>query len=164
MVFQDFAEGGYATADFLTGHSDAGVMFRAFEFHAAILHFGTNDAGRGTSAEDYKAQTQQLIAMLRNWAGDASFPVVLMSDPFRANLPLALQTEFDRYAGAHLAIAQSDPNVLVVNSRRLMHDLGWNDSRPDVLALFLADDVHYTPRGAMELAAAEMTALLGSSP
>jgi lysophospholipase L1-like esterase len=161
MVFQGFAAGGYTTADFLTRHWDAGALFRALGFHAAVLHLGANDAGRGTTAETYKSQTEQLIAMLRSWTGDSSFPVVLMSDPFRAGWPPTIQQEFDRFVGAHFAIALADPNVLVINSRRLMDDQGWNEARPDIIAEVLLDGVHYTPRGAIELAAAEIATLLG---
>ena len=161
MVFQSFAAGGYTTTDFLTNHWNAGPLFRALGFHAAVLHFGASDAGRGTTAEDYQSHTEQLIAMLRSWMGDSSFPIVLMSDPYRTGLSAAAQNEFDRYVGAHYAIAQTDPNVLVINSRRLMDDRGWNAANPDTIAAVLLDEMHYTPQGAIDLAAAEVSALLG---
>jgi len=161
MVFQSFAAGGYTTMDFLTNHRTAGTLFRALGFHAAVLHFGANDADRGTTAEDYQTHTEQLIAMLRSWMGDSSFPIVLMSDPYRTGLSAGDQNEFDRYVGAHYAIAQTDPNVLVINSRRLMDDRGWRAANPNTIATALLDGVHYTPQGAIELAAAEISTLLG---
>jgi hypothetical protein len=161
MVFQGFAAEGYTTEDFLTRHLDAGALFRALGFHAAVLHLGANDAGRATTAETYKSQTEQLIAMLRSWTGDPSFPIVLMSDPYRTGLLPTMQQELNRFVGAHFAIALADPNVLVINSRRLMDDRGWNETRPDRIAEVLLDDVHYTPQGAIELSTAEIATLLG---
>ena len=161
MVFQSLAASGYTTDDVLSKHGDAGVLFKALGFHAAVLHLGVNDAGSGLTAEEYRSKTEKLIAMLRTWTKDPSFLIVLMSDPYRTRWGITTQREFDRYVGVHFAIAQQDPNVLMVNSRRLMHDIGWNETRPDRLSLFLADEVHYSPRGAMELAAAEIATLLG---
>src|SRR5215510_7939337 len=97
MVFQSFAAGGYTTTDFLTRHWNAGTLFRALGFHAAVLHLGADDAGQGITAEDYQTHTEQLIAMLRSRTGDSSFPIVLMSDPYRTGLSAANQEEFDRY-------------------------------------------------------------------
>lgn len=42
-----------------------------------------------------------------------------------------------------------------------MDDRGWRAERPNRLAELLEDGIHYTPRGAIELAEAEMGALLG---
>ena len=42
-----------------------------------------------------------------------------------------------------------------------MDERGWRADRPDRLAELLADDLHYTPRGATELADVEMEQLLG---
>ncbi|HBH78238.1 MAG TPA: hypothetical protein DDY39_00305, partial [Nitrospira sp.] len=58
----------------------------------------------------------------------------------------------------------SDPKVLVINSRRLMDELGWKADQPTTLSEWLLDDVHYTPRGAIKLAENEMEALLGPLP
>lgn len=50
---------------------------------------------------------------------------------------------------------------MLVNSRRLMDDRGWNAAHPQRLDEVLHDLVHYTPpQGAIELAAAEMSTLL----
>jgi lysophospholipase L1-like esterase len=84
-----------------------------------------------------------------------------MGDPYREGLPSAMEEEYDRYTGAQRAIAAADPHVLVVNSRRLMDERGWKAGHPNRLAELLADGVHYTPRGAIELAEAEMGELLG---
>ncbi len=49
---------------------------------------------------------------------------------------------------------------MVINSRRLMDDLGWNASSGQSTT-FLKDGVHYTPYGAQVLAAAEAAAMMG---
>lgn len=130
-------------------------------FDAAILHFGANDIGQGATAETFRTDTERLIARIRSWTRDADFPVILMSDPYREGLAPAMEEEYARYPGAQRAIAAADPHVLLVNSRRLMDEKGWRADRQDRLAELLSDNVHYTPRGAIELAEAEMGALLG---
>ena len=149
------------TKDFVEKYGEAGALFRAMGFDAAILHFGANDAGRGVTAETFRADTETLIARIRDWTKDADFPVILMSDPYRKGLDPMMESEYARYPGALRAIAAADPHVLAVNSRRLMDERGWKADRPDRLAELLMDDVHYTPRGAIELAQAEMGELLG---
>lgn len=161
IVFQDLSAGGLSAKDFVERYGQAGDLFRAMGFDAAILHFGANDIGRGTTAEIFRADTEALIARLRAWTGDIHFPVILMGDPYRKGLTSAMEEEYARYAGAQRAIAAADPQVLVVNSRRLMDERGWRADRPDRLIELLEDDVHYTPRGAIELAEAEMGKLLG---
>lgn len=161
IVFQDLSAGGLSVKDFLDRYGNAGDLFRAMGFDAAVLHFGANDAGRGTTAETFRADTEMLIARLRAWTRNADFPVILMSDPYRKGLNSIQEEEYARYPGAQKAIAVADPNVLVVNSRRLTEERGWTADRPDRLAELLLDDVHYTPRGAIELADAEISSLLG---
>jgi lysophospholipase L1-like esterase len=130
-------------------------------FDAAILHFGANDVGEGATAEMFRTDTERLIARIRSWAGKPDFPIILMSDPYRKGLNAASEAEYARYPGALRAIAASDPTVLVINSRRLMDERGWKADPPNRLNELLLDDVHYTPRGAIELAEAEMEVLLG---
>ena len=161
IVFQDLSAGGLSVKDFVEQYGEAGDLFRAMGFDAAILHFGANDIAQSATAETFRANTEALIARIRTWTGDPTFPVILMSDPYRKGLDPRMEEEYDLYPGAQRAIAAVDPNVLVVNSRRLMDELGWKADRPDRLTEVLMDDVHYTPRGAIELAEAEMGELLG---
>ncbi|MGE0643564.1 MAG: GDSL-type esterase/lipase family protein [Nitrospira sp.] len=161
IVFQDLATGGLSTKQFLSSYRGAHLLFRALRFDAAILHFGANDIGGGSSAESFRVDTEQLIARIRSWSGKSDLPIILMSDPYRKGLSPAQEAEYDRYPGALRAIAASDPNVLVINSRRLMDDRGWKADQPTRLSEVLLDDVHYTPRGAIELAEEEMKTLLG---
>src|SRR5262245_35369351 len=111
-------------------------------FDAAVLHFGVNDIAQGASAEAFRTDTEKMIARIRTWTTDASFPVILMSDPYRKGLSPTMEKEYDRYPGAQRAIAAADPHVLVINSRRLMDEKGWKADRPDRLVELLADDVH----------------------
>jgi lysophospholipase L1-like esterase len=161
IVFQDLSAGGLSVKDFLSRYGEAGDLFRAMGFDAAILHLGANDVGQGAMAETFRTDTEALIARIRAWTRDTNFPVILMNDPYREGLDPAMEEEYARYPGAQRAIAAADPHVLLVNSRRLMDEGGWRADRPDRLAELLADDVHYAPRGAIELAEAEMRALLG---
>mgnify|MGYP003449843854 FL=1 len=140
------------------------LLFRSIGFDAAILHFGANDIGEGSTAESFRADTERLIARIRSWTGKPDFPIILMSDPYRKGLNPEQEAEYARYPGALRALAASDPAVLVINSRRLMHDRGWKADQPNRLNELLLDDVHYTPRGAIELAAEEMRVLLGPAP
>lgn len=161
VVIQDLSAGGLSTKEFLSNYRSAGDLFRAMGFDAAILHFGANDIGEGATAEMFRTDTQRLIAQIRAWTGKPDFPVILMSDPYRKGLSPMSEAEYDRYPGALRAIAASDPAVLVINSRRLMDERGWKMAQPNRLNELLLDDVHYTPRGAIELAEAEMRTLLG---
>lgn len=160
LVIQDLSAGGLSTKEFLSIYRAGQQLFRAMGFDAVMLHFGANDGGEGSTAEAFRQDTIQLIARIRSWANDASFPIILMADPYRKGLTSTQEAEFARYPGALRAIAASDPNVLVINSRRLMHERGWKADQPNRLAELLLDDVHYTPRGAIELAEAEMKELL----
>lgn len=161
IVIQGLSAGGLSAKDFVERYGEAGDLFRAMRFDAAILHFGANDIARGATAATFRADTEALIARIRAWTRDTDFPVILMGDPYREGLTSAMEEEYDRYAGAQRAIAAADPHVLVVNSRRLMDERGWKAGHPNRLAELLADEVHYTPRGAIELAEAEMGELLG---
>jgi lysophospholipase L1-like esterase len=161
VAVQDLAEGGYRTSSYLERHGNSGQVFTALDFDAAVLHYGANDAGLGVTAAQFKADQQALIDAVRSWAGDAQFKVILAGDPYRSDLPAAALAEFDRYAGAQKSIADADPNVMVLNSRRLTHDIGWGPGAgPD---RWLGDGVHYTATGARALAAREVIALMGES-
>ncbi len=161
LVIQDLGAAGVSVREFLNSYADAGSLFQAMGFDAVIFHLGANDAGEGATAEMFRADTRRLIDLIRTWTGDADFPVILMGDPYRTGLGMMQEAEYARYPGAQRAIAAADPAVLVVNSRRLMHERGWRADAPHRLEELMIDEVHYTPRGAIELAEAEMDQLLG---
>lgn len=161
IVIQGLSADGLSAKDFVGRYGEAGDLFRAMGFNAAILPFGANDVGQGATAATFRTDTEALIARIRAWTRDSNFPVILMSDPYREGLAPAMEEEYACYPGAQRAIAASDPHVLIVNSRRLMDERGWKAGHPNRLAELLADGVHYTPRGAIELAEAEMSELLG---
>src|SRR5688572_5496278 len=161
VAVQDLAAGGYRTADYLRHHGSTGDVFAALDFDAAVLHFGANDAGAGVTAAQFRADQQALIAAVRSWAGDPQFKVILAGDPYRDGLSPAQAAEYDRYAGAQKTIADADPNVMLLNGRRLTHDIGW--ARGAAPGRWLADEVHYTAVGAKALAAREVAALMGES-
>jgi lysophospholipase L1-like esterase len=162
VTVQDLAAGGYRTASYLQYHAESGPVFAALDFDAAVLHYGANDAAVGVTAAQFKADQQDLIDAVRSWAGDPQFKVILAGDPYRNDLPATALAEFDRYAGAQKAIADADPNVMVLNGRRLTHDIGWAPGA-GVSPWLAPDGVHYTATGARALAAREVVALMGES-
>lgn len=159
VVIDNFSLGGYTASRFLSTHANAGPMFAAFGFHAAVIHYGANEGG-SVSAAQFDSNIAALIARVRAWVGDTNFPIILIADVYEHGLTAAQMTEYDRYVGAQLAIAQRDPNVMVINARRLMEDIGWSaaSGRSDE---FLNDDVHYTGLGARSLSAAVVAAMMG---
>src|SRR5262249_36457040 len=119
VVVDSFSLGGYAATSFLRAHADAGAMFHAFGFDAAILHYGANDAGTVTAAQ-FKADISAVMSRVRSWVGDPNFPIVLIADVYLDGLTAEQTAQYDQYVGAQFSIAQADSNVMVVNSRRLM--------------------------------------------
>jgi len=159
VVVDTFSLGGYTAASFLSAHANAGPMFAALGFHAAILHYGANE-GASLTAAQFKSNIAAVISRVRTWVGSPSFPVILIADVYQSRLTPEQMAEYDRYVGAELAIAQSDPNVMVINARRLMEDIGWNASNSQATQ-YLVDGVHYTALGAQSLAAAAVSAMMG---
>jgi len=143
MVFTSASAGGYETGTFLASHGNSGPLFNALGFHAAIIHTSANDAVHSHNVQEFQADTRALIATVRQWTNDPSFKFILAADPDLSTVSTSERIEFDQYVGAQIAIAQSDPNVLVLNSRRLTHEQGWRyDS--SLFTGFVADGVHYT--------------------
>lgn len=159
VVVDSFSLGGYSAFTFLRDHADAGAMFEAFGFHAVIVHFGANTNGR-SSPEQFKADISAVISRVRAWMGDPAFPVILVADVYQSGLTPEQLLDNDQYVGAQLAIAQADGNVMVVNARRLMANIGWNPTSGQS-DQFLEDGVHYTGRGAKLLAGAVVAAMMG---
>jgi hypothetical protein len=159
VVVDSFSLGGYAPLNFLRDHADAGAMFSAFGFRAAVLHYGANTNGRSTP-EQFKADISDIISRVRGWVGDPQFPVILITDVYQSRLKPEQLAENDQYVGAQLALAQADSNLMVINARRLTEDLGWNPTSGQS-DLYLEDGVHYTALGAKVLSAAVVAAMMG---
>lgn len=159
VVIDNFSLGGYTASRFLNTHANAGPMFAAFGFHAAVIHYGANEAG-SVGAAQFESDLSAVITRVRSWVGDTDFPIFLIADVYESTLTPAQTAEYDRYVGAQLAIAQSDPNVMVINARRLMEDIGWNATSGQS-GRFLDDGVHYTGLGAQSLSAAAVAAMMG---
>ena len=118
VVIDTFSLGGYSASWFLRDFTNAGDMFAAFGFQAAIIHYGANTNGRSTP-EQFKADISDVISRVRGWVGDPAFPVILIADVYQSRLTPEQLVENDQYVGAQLAIAQADSNVMVINARRL---------------------------------------------
>lgn len=160
VVIHSFSAGGYTVASHINNHNDAGSMFKALGFHAAILHIGANDAGQGVTAAKYYDQMKQLISMIRAWQQDNSFPIIIMVEVYRTGLTDNVEKEFSRYAGVVYKIALEDSNVKIINSRKILHELGLSSSNPTVVSAWLKDNVHYTAEGAAIIATKEVSELL----
>lgn len=163
VIVNSFSVGGYSTADVLEKHGDAGPMLKAFgPWDAIWLHTGANDAyGKpSTSAADYRENVEVLMRTIRGsaWLDDSTMPFILSTEPYVRGGSYSNNMSFDRYAGALKAIADSDPNTLVLNGRRLTEDLGWNVS--GAYPFLAPDGVHHSAEGARLLAAVEVQALL----
>ena len=163
MVYSSFSAGGYQSSTFTANHANAGSMFSALGMNAAVLHYGANDAGNSVTPDQFKTNELAVINLIRQWTGDPNFKFILISDPDTSNLTAAQHALFDQYVGAQISIAQSDPNVMVVNDRRLADEVGWRVGDPRFTD-YVADGVHYTPNGAIELASLEVNAMLTGVP
>jgi hypothetical protein len=159
VVIDSFSLGGYTASSFLGTHADAGPMFAAFGFHAAVIHFGANEGG-SVSAAQFRSNISAVIARLRTWVGDPSFPVILIADVYQSRPSTVQMAQYDQYVGAQLAIARADPNVMVINARRLTENIGWNATSGQS-GEYLEDAVHYTGLGAQTLSAAAVAAMMG---
>lgn len=159
VVIDTFSLGGYTAARFLNAHADAGAMFAAFGFHAAIIHFGANEGGSVTAAQ-FQSNLSAVISRLRTWVRDPNFPIILIADVYQSRLTPDEMAIYDQYVGAQLAIAQADPNVMIINARRLTENIGWNAISGQATR-YLEDGVHYTGLGAQSLAAAVVSAMMG---
>ncbi|HEY5754292.1 MAG TPA: SGNH/GDSL hydrolase family protein [Steroidobacter sp.] len=159
VVIDNFSLGGYTASRFLSVHAHAGAMFAGLGFHAAVIHYGANEGG-SVSAAQFKSDISSAIDRVRGWVGNQEFPIILIADVYESRLTSAQMTVYDQYVGAQFSIAQADPNVMVINARRLTEDLGWNESSGQD-SQYLSDGVHYTGLGARTLSAAVAAAMMG---
>jgi hypothetical protein len=68
-------------------------------------------------------------------------------------------TQEDQYVGAMADLADVDRDLLVLNSRRIAWDAGWNASNPENLVAWMPDGAHYSLDGARFLARNELNTL-----
>ncbi len=158
MVFHRLAAGGYTAARFLESHANAGAFFSAMDFDAVFLHLGANDADRLDTAGSFKTDVEALIRQVRTWTGNDQFKFILSAETDRVLWTATKRSEYAQYAGALLDIAMHDENVMILNSRRLMADVGWFRNSTHFHE-YVDDLVHYTPLGATRLAEAEFAAM-----
>jgi lysophospholipase L1-like esterase len=157
VVVDSLSAGGYTTSSYVANHGQSGPVVAALGFDAAILHYGTNDAA-SRSAEQFKSEQLALIQWIRDAVGDPQFKIVLAGDPYTTHLNTAQMAQFNQFAGAQQSIADLDPNVLVLNSRRMTEEMGWSaNGTPDN---YMVDGVHYSDAGAVLLASKEVAALV----
>ena len=153
VLLQPLAVGGAAIGDLVAKHGASGPAIAALGLDAVILHFGANDAY--SSAQEWGSRLQKAIDLLR-WAhGDPSFPILIVSDSHKRELPPG--SDFDRLPGVAAAVALSNPGIIAFNMRRV-HEQAflWNDAQN----LGLADSVHHKPHAQRMLARATVSTML----
>ncbi len=147
--------GGYRATSVPANHSACGPYLAMLDPDVAILTYGANESGNSVTPAQYRAGIESLIAFVRA-STRQDLPIILIADPYRGNIPPGLAENLDRYPNACYEIAQSDPLVLALNSRRVLDAQGWNAAGSSE---FLSDGVHYTPAGAIAKAAADASLL-----
>jgi hypothetical protein len=98
-------------------------VLSALGFDAILLGYGANEGASGVPAMAFGDDLRALIQTLRASLGQ-SIPISLVCDPFQSRLDARYWDSFDRYAGVEYQIAQADPLVMSVNSRRALDDIG----------------------------------------
>jgi lysophospholipase L1-like esterase len=156
VAITPLSAGGYRARDYLLRHGESGAYFKALGFECAAICYGANDGAGGLTPSEFRADVEQLMATIRGWMNDPTFPFILICDPDHIN---AHRDHYDRYPGALRAIAEADPHVMLVNSRRLLHDQGWQVGDPR-FEQFVSDGVHYTAEGATLKARLDAAAIL----
>ncbi|QDU72739.1 GDSL-type esterase/lipase family protein [Mucisphaera calidilacus] len=162
VVVSDLSVGGYATGTFLSRHDEAGAMYAALGFDAAVITLSANDGGFGVETDQYRVNLEQMIDRLRSWQGDSDYPVILITDPDRIELSAEERAYYDQHAGVHYEIARSMSNVMSVNLRRTLAEAYWSVDSP-YFDVYSNDGVHYTAEGARLVASAMSAGILGES-
>jgi lysophospholipase L1-like esterase len=149
-----FSQGGYGAHHLTALHGQCGPVLAAVAPDVCFLAYGANDAGNWVSPQGYRAALAADIAFIRSHTrGD--LPVIVLGDPYRSDLADGRQANHDLYPRAAMELAEADPLVCAVNSRRLTHEAGWT---PGAL-VYLSDNVHYSALGAHVKARVEAEAL-----
>jgi hypothetical protein len=153
VLLQPLAVGGAAVGDLVAKHGASGPAIASLGLRAAILHFGANDAY--ISAQEWGSRLQKAIDLIR-WAhGDPFFPILVVSDSHKRELPPG--SDYDRLPGAAAAVALSNPRVIALNMRRVHEEAFlWGDAQN----LGLADSVHHQPHAQRMMARATVSTML----
>lgn len=155
VVLQPLAIGGMKLADLRANHSQCGPFVRALGLRGAILHYGANDTA--VDAETWRSDLLHAIALLRMAHQDPGFPVIVITDPPRRNLPTG--SAYGLLPGIAAEIAMSDSRVMALNMRRVHEErFLWSDQ----INYGLADEVHLRPHAQRMIAHALVGTLLES--
>lgn len=150
-----FATGSYWARWYTDYNSGCGPFLGVVNPDVLLLALGTNEGGSGYPTWMWRSTMENLIAFVRG-ATRSDLPVIAFSETRRRMAGNVNPTYFEQYAGVLYAMAQVDPNLCVVNSRRLTEEAGWDEAH---LSTYVFDDVHHTPYGAITKAHLEVEAL-----
>lgn len=154
LIIDSFSHSAYTSVSMMEEHPNCGPILAAGGYTCAWLMYGLNDQTSGYSAETFKDGITSTVDFIRQAMGDSGFPIILET----CSSMVLNNTEGHRYAGALYAIAQSDPRVMFVNSRRVAEErFGWGTGNE---WQYLSDGVHYTNAGAEAMARSSIESIL----
>ena len=159
---QTLSKGGNTANRLLQEHSEAESLFKLLAGDDVVaIQFGTNDARTGTSAEEFKESLRAVISRVRNWSGDESLPIIIISDPdfaYPTILRENIRTNYDLYPGVSAELATELKNVLALNTRLIAHRNNWFVGSSEFDSF--SDGIHYTQLGSEMLAKWQVDSLL----
>ena len=162
IAIQSFSKGGNTAERLLLNFGEADSLFKLLAGEDVIaIQLGTNDARGGATASEFKEGLRSIISNIRNWSGNASLPVILISDPdfaYPTTLVPSKRANFDLYPGVSAELAVELNNVLAVNTRLIAARNNWYDGSSDFDSF--SDGIHYTKLGSESLAKWQVNSLL----
>ena len=157
---QTFSINGGTARQFLDQSSEAfGFFSLVTEDEMVAIQVGTNDAGRGLTADAFKDDLEEMIVSLREGTGNPDLPILLISDPDVNNMTAEYRLEYDLYPGVAAELATEYSNVLALNTRLIGARNNWFVGSSD-FDIFAPDGVHYSQLGGTSLAQWQAQSLL----
>ena len=110
-----FAAANYTISDVNTTHPNCWATLASMGMGMIVFKYGSTDI----SSASYESGLQTAITAAT--AANPDVLIVLISDPYRSDEPANL----DEVSGVHRDIAIANANVVALNGRRYMEDLGF---------------------------------------
>lgn len=157
IYIHPFSIGGYPVTNFLANHANSGPMAAALPQPQAIfIHYGTNDIYNSVTAANQAANTATLISALRgaSFYNNPNLLVVVFVDVARTTGTAPQLAQHALLYSEYVSLAQSDANLLVIDSRSAVEPYGWYTGS-STISSYLSDGVHYTGAGGILLAQVE---------
>lgn len=138
------AAGGYtawSTNSIHNLHANSGTVIEAMGFTAGASFYGVNDGyvGAGISAATWETNIGDHIDEMRGWIGQ-TVPWVIFSTQWRTEDSTGERDQYDQYPGAAYNVASSKARVRAINSRKRLHQMGWNVNNENISAITIAGE------------------------